>query len=194
MVRPVCIPRTGAAAADGWETAIYATLAVPLVLGSLAIAAMIRTGLLSRAPKSTDEFREWWSRFGAWVTIAIVAWLVIWALVLLVPGLILYSGSAWADRAGPHWEEPPAYSRFSWARAAKRPPPPNRYSRQARRRARQSDLAGRCRTDFLCLIIAALSLAMDGLLSCRFGFDCTETGFIRPAPDAQDAAWHFGDD
>lgn len=64
----------------------YATLAFPLVLGIIALATVLQIGL-SRE-ETGDEDLEWWSRFGAWLLIVMVAWLVASVVVLCAPRAI----------------------------------------------------------------------------------------------------------
>jgi drug/metabolite transporter superfamily protein YnfA len=90
--------------ADGWETALYVCLAVPLALWSLGLGGIARIGLLSRLPHGSDALREWWSRFGAWILIVTLGWLAISALVLFGPAALLYgpglARAGWAAAGG----------------------------------------------------------------------------------------------
>jgi hypothetical protein len=61
----------------------YATLAFPFVLGLIAVATVLQIGL-SRE-ETSDEDLEWWSRFGAWLLLVIVAWIAVSTVVLLGP-------------------------------------------------------------------------------------------------------------
>jgi hypothetical protein len=75
-----------------------ATLAVPLVLGAVLVAATLFVGLASRG--TTDEDREWWARAGAWMLIAIAGWSVPAAIVIWGPSLIAEVKTAIASVGG----------------------------------------------------------------------------------------------
>ncbi|MBI2525946.1 MAG: patatin-like phospholipase family protein [Candidatus Rokubacteria bacterium] len=60
-----------------------AALAVPLVLAAVLVAATLFIGFASRM--TSDEDREWWSRAGAWIMIAMVGWSVPSAIVIWGP-------------------------------------------------------------------------------------------------------------
>lgn len=65
------------------ELLLYATLAVPLYLLLVFLALSLFVGVASRWTE--DEDREWWARYGAWILIAIVVWMLGSFLVLLGP-------------------------------------------------------------------------------------------------------------
>ena len=75
-----------------------ATLAVPLVLCAVLIAATLFVGLASRS--TSDEDREWWARAGAWILIAIAGWIVPTAIVIWGPSLIVEVKAAIASVGG----------------------------------------------------------------------------------------------
>jgi hypothetical protein len=52
---------------------VFASVAMPLIVGIMAVAGTLFVGMASS--ETTDDDREWWSRFGAWSLIAISAWL-----------------------------------------------------------------------------------------------------------------------
>jgi multisubunit Na+/H+ antiporter MnhC subunit len=58
----------------------YVCFAPPLVMAVVMLINFLFTGLASWA--SEDEDREWWARSAAWITITIVAWIVVNAIVL----------------------------------------------------------------------------------------------------------------
>lgn len=62
---------------------IYVCFAVPIFLLIFLISATIFVGLASRI--ITDEDREWLARYGAWILIASVIWIVANTLVLIAP-------------------------------------------------------------------------------------------------------------
>ncbi len=62
---------------------IYACVSVPIFLLIFLVAAAVFIGLSSG--KVTDEDREWLARYGAWVLIVSIVWIVLNALVLLAP-------------------------------------------------------------------------------------------------------------
>jgi hypothetical protein len=65
----------------------FACFAVPLVLATLMAVGMFSVGISSKVTDDSD--REWWSRAGALMLIATVAWLVFFSKVLLLPKLVL---------------------------------------------------------------------------------------------------------
>ena len=67
----------------------YVIFAVPIYLGLFFLAITLFAGISSKWTE--DEDREWWARFGAWLLIAIVAWCVVSALVLMGPTLLDYA-------------------------------------------------------------------------------------------------------
>jgi patatin-like phospholipase len=58
----------------------YVCFAPPLVMAVVMLVNFLFTGLASWV--SEDEDREWWARSAAWITITIVAWIVVNAIVL----------------------------------------------------------------------------------------------------------------
>ena len=61
----------------------YATLAFPFVLLVIALATVVHIGL-SR-DETTDDDLEWWSRFGGWLLIVALTWLVNSFVVICLP-------------------------------------------------------------------------------------------------------------
>ncbi|HVR73781.1 MAG TPA: patatin-like phospholipase family protein, partial [Planctomycetota bacterium] len=84
-------PRSGPEA--GAYYAYYVCLAFPLVLMSLSAGGTFYIGLVSRLQATRDDDREWWARFGAWVLIATVVWLLASSLVLFGPALLLIASA-----------------------------------------------------------------------------------------------------
>lgn len=69
----------------GWDrdlTALYAVVAVPLLLGLTMVAITVFVGLASR--DLDDSALEWWSRCGAWIGIAAAIWLAAAGIVFYV--------------------------------------------------------------------------------------------------------------
>ncbi len=65
---------------------LFALLAVPLILTIIGVAGTLFVGIASA--ETTDEDREWWSRFGAWLLIAITTWLGVSVLIFIGPHLV----------------------------------------------------------------------------------------------------------
>jgi hypothetical protein len=62
---------------------LYTTIAIPLLLGALALACCLFLGLTSRILE--DDDREWMARAGAWMLLLMVAWTGACAVVLMLP-------------------------------------------------------------------------------------------------------------
>ena len=76
------------------ELLMYATLAVPIYLLLVFLALSLFVGVASRWTE--DEDREWWARYGAWILIAAVVWMLGSFLVLLGPPVTAYlAGVFW---------------------------------------------------------------------------------------------------
>ncbi|HEX5705015.1 MAG TPA: patatin-like phospholipase family protein [Pyrinomonadaceae bacterium] len=75
---------------------LYSTLAVPVYLLLVFLALSLFVGIASRWTK--DEDREWWARYGAWVLIALVVWIIGSFLVVMGPSVIT---DVWAKRVVP---------------------------------------------------------------------------------------------
>jgi patatin-like phospholipase len=73
---------------------LFASVAVPLMLALLGGAGTLFVGIASS--ETTDEDREWWSRFGAWLLITITSWVAVSALIFVGPHL-LDRATAWFD-------------------------------------------------------------------------------------------------
>jgi hypothetical protein len=69
----------------GSSASLRATLAVPMMLATILVAATLFVGFASR--RTSDEDREWWARAGAWILIATLGW--------GVPTVIVVWGPEW---------------------------------------------------------------------------------------------------
>jgi uncharacterized membrane protein len=65
---------------------VYAVVAPPTFLLSFTLSASIFVGLASR--EMSEEDREWWSRFGAWLLMASLLWAAVSSVTLLLPQLL----------------------------------------------------------------------------------------------------------
>ncbi|HKG15329.1 MAG TPA: patatin-like phospholipase family protein [Pyrinomonadaceae bacterium] len=72
-----------------WTTELYICLAVPFFLLVFWTGVTIFVGLTSWNPKVSDEDREWWARFGAWLLIASIVWVVLSGTVIFGPLVLL---------------------------------------------------------------------------------------------------------
>jgi hypothetical protein len=68
---------------------VFASVAMPLIVGMFAGSGALFIGMASA--ETTDDDREWWSRFGAWMLITIAAW--------LSASLVVFAGPVVVDRA-----------------------------------------------------------------------------------------------
>ena len=68
---------------------VYTVLAVPAVIGATLAGMTLFIGAVSKFQWIEDEDREWWARFGAWILIVIVGWIVLSAITLFGPPLLL---------------------------------------------------------------------------------------------------------
>ena len=78
---------------------LFASVAVPLIVGIFACSGTVFVGMASG--ETTDDDREWWSRFGAWMLITMAAWLstslVVFAGPLIVRTVLRWIGSSVAS-------------------------------------------------------------------------------------------------
>lgn len=74
-----------------WTTEVYVCAAVPLFLLVFFTAIIVFIGMTStpRVNFITDEDREWWARFGAWLLISAIIWAGVTTLVIFGPILLL---------------------------------------------------------------------------------------------------------
>ncbi|HVY08183.1 MAG TPA: patatin-like phospholipase family protein [Burkholderiales bacterium] len=68
---------------------VYAVLAVPTIIGASLAGMTLFIGAVSKFQWIEDEDREWWARFGAWILIGMVGWIVLSAIAVFGPPLLL---------------------------------------------------------------------------------------------------------
>jgi Patatin-like phospholipase len=73
-------------ASDDWWLAQYTVAGPPIFLLSFTTSAAFFVGLASGT--MSEEDREWWSRFGAWLLMASIAWIAVSGVTLLLPQLL----------------------------------------------------------------------------------------------------------
>lgn len=71
---------------------LFASVAVPIIVGMFAGSGTLWVGMASG--ETTDDDREWWSRFGAWMLITIAAWLAT-SLVVFAGPVIVHRVLGW---------------------------------------------------------------------------------------------------
>ncbi|HZP86005.1 MAG TPA: patatin-like phospholipase family protein, partial [Burkholderiales bacterium] len=67
---------------------LYAMLGVPGVVLAILAGMTLFIGIVSKKKWIDDEDREWWARFGAWILVATLSWVVLSAITLLGPLLL----------------------------------------------------------------------------------------------------------
>ncbi len=86
---------------DGsWMMELYGCLAVPALLLVFTLAGVFFIAVSSRFYWIDDEDREWWTRFGAWILIAIIVWSSFSVLVIFGPLLFFYAPKLVASLGG----------------------------------------------------------------------------------------------
>jgi hypothetical protein len=68
---------------------LYSVLAPPAIVIAVLAGMTLFIGAVSKFRWIEDEDREWWGRFGAWVLVATVAWLVFSSITIFGPPLLL---------------------------------------------------------------------------------------------------------
>ena len=98
------------------EPQLFAThvtvFGMPLFIGLLTLVIVLHLGLFG--VNYPDERREWWSRVGAWLVIAVSAWIGLFVISLYSPSFFqwLFSWTSGPDR----WTNPKMWSTLSaWA-------------------------------------------------------------------------------
>src|SRR5947207_5088126 len=74
------------------DPVFYAAFSVPALIASAGLTGVLFIGLASK--RTTDDDREWWSRDGAWLLIALIAWIS--GMMLCVGGpCVLLNANNW---------------------------------------------------------------------------------------------------
>jgi hypothetical protein len=85
---------------------------MPLFIGLFTLVIVLHLGLFGR--NYPDERREWWSRVGAWLVIAVSAWMGLFVISLYAPWVFrsLFNWTSGPDR----WSNPKLWSTLmAWA-------------------------------------------------------------------------------
>ena len=80
------------------ELLLYSTLAVPIYLAVVFLGLSLFVGIASKWTE--DEDREWWARYGAWILISCVVWVLGSFLVLLGPPVTTFLWAKYVVPAG----------------------------------------------------------------------------------------------
>ena len=81
--------------------AAYVTFSAPAILGAFLISETLYVGISSFY--TSDDDREWWGRSGAWLLIAVVAWIAFASISLYGPALLVQLnqwGTQWVLSTG----------------------------------------------------------------------------------------------
>jgi hypothetical protein len=70
-------------------TELYACFAAPAFLLVVLLGVTLFIGVTSKSTGIDDEDREWWSRLGAWVLIAVLGWISFTTIVIIGPLALL---------------------------------------------------------------------------------------------------------
>ena len=81
------------------KTELYACFAAPAFLLVFLLGATLYIGVTSKSRGIDDDDREWWARLGAWVLIAILAWISFTTIVIIGP-LALLQAPQWLAPLG----------------------------------------------------------------------------------------------
>ncbi|MGH9144962.1 MAG: patatin-like phospholipase family protein [Vicinamibacterales bacterium] len=80
--------------------ALFASVAAPLIIGMFAGSGALFIGMASG--ETTDDDREWWSRFGAWMLITVALWLSTSLVVFTGPAAVHWLLAWIGTTAGSH--------------------------------------------------------------------------------------------
>ncbi len=80
-------------------TELYACFAAPVFLLVVLLGVTLFIGVTSKSTGIDDEDREWWSRLGAWVLIAVLGWISFTTIVIIGP-LALLKAPQWLAPLG----------------------------------------------------------------------------------------------
>lgn len=155
---------------------LYAILAVPAVILAILAGMTVFIGIMSKPNWIEDEDREWWARFGAWVLVAMTAWLALSAIALLGPPLLMESPRLLAALGGASGLVAVLLGKSSLS-----PGVPNKESAAPKGAAQLLASAGvnllaLVAAVFLAVFLALLSLAGSAMLATAFpappGYQC----------------------
>jgi len=145
-----------------WHTEIYVCVGLPIFLLAYLGAATLFVGISSKIRLIEDEDREWWSRLGAWLLIALIAWFVTNALVIFGPILLLNSPKLVSSIGGISGLIAVLVGRSSKSKGAGKPP--NEEDNKSIAAGMLARLLPVAAAVFVSVIVALLSLATTGIL------------------------------
>jgi hypothetical protein len=142
-----------------WTSELYVCAAVPAFLLVFWGATTFFVGVSSASSAVSDEDREWWSRLGAWLIIAAMAWAAGSALVIYGPVVLLSSPKLMAAVGGLS-----GLAALLLGRSSKTPGHAERKSEQTKGGSIMAKLLPLLALVFLAALLAALSLVTSYLL------------------------------
>jgi hypothetical protein len=145
-----------------WHTEIYVCLGLPIFVLAYLAAATLFVGISSKIRLIEDEDREWWSRLGAWMLIALIAWLVTNVLVIFGPILLLHSPKLVSSVGGVSGLIAVLVGRSSKSKGPGKPP--NEEDKKSVAAGLGSRLLPLAAAIFISAVIALLSLATTGII------------------------------
>ncbi len=90
-----------------------ASFGMPLFIAGLSVVLILHLGLFGR--NYPDERREWWSRAGAWLVIAVAVWLALFLTSLYAPAFLRWM-FGWTSRTADRWGNPKLWMALAgWA-------------------------------------------------------------------------------
>jgi hypothetical protein len=147
-----------------WTTELYACFAVPVFMLVFLAGAILFVGLSSVSPRIDDEDREWWSRFGAWVLIAILTWCVSNTLVIFGPVALMSAPTLLASVSGLSGLLAILLGRSSKTPAQEKPVNEKEQSKVGRLSSLLTSSLPLLALVFIAALVAALSLATTGII------------------------------